>query len=105
MMPSRSVLFLILLLVVSIAGSGAAIVYLKGRVTDLSADVARLERVEKGLNEALAAAQRNAATTVKRQEELKPIYREIDRAPEAPLPAALERALDGLRDRQRGQRP
>lgn len=105
MIPSRSTLIVILVLVLGLAASGFANVFFWNRVTDLKADVARLERVEKGLNDALAAAQRIAATTAQRAEELKPIYREIDRAPDAPLPAALERALDGLRDRQRGSHP
>lgn len=84
--------------------AGWYVEHLRSSLADARREVARLESVEKNLREGLQAVEENAKAAIERQRELQSTHKEIERAQEAPVPAPVERALDGLRLRQNAKK-
>ena len=88
-----------LLLVAVLAGFVGAVYvsHLRRIVADQYAKIEQLEATEVALRAAQKALEETVARRAETQTQINTIKEEVTRAPDAALPAPIERAFDGLR--------
>lgn len=87
------------LVALALAGAGY-VMWLRHTVSTQAAQIVQLQATEQGLRAGIAILEEVNRHRTVTLEQLGSVKQEVERAPEAPVPDAIGRALDGLRQLQ-----
>jgi len=94
-------LYAIIGLLLILIGGGLYANHLRSKVASQATRITDLEATEKGLRDGQKAVEDTAAKRIEATKAMGDIKRDIAVEEDAPLPAPIERALDGLREHQK----